>query len=166
MPLIEVARLALGATLTVVLVLAGVSDVRSRTIPNRSVLSVLGLFLIWTVANHGAGLVSSLEAAGIALVVTVLLYAFKVFGAGDAKLFSAVALFAGLEHLQLLTIATAITGGVIGAVSLASRPTRALTMITLRGAGDYGRGIPYGVAISTGGVVTIWTALTLLIHQS
>ncbi len=152
----DVLRLGIMASLTGALIWAGVSDIRSRKIPNVTVLVVLGLYVAWAAVNKGVGLAPALIAAAIVFVVTVSLYAFNVMGAGDAKLFSAVALFAGLEHLPILVLATALTGGLMGVVSLASRPTRALVMLTLRGKGDYGRGIPYGVAIAAGGSLTIW----------
>ena len=33
-------------------------------------------------------------------------------------------------------------------------------MFTLKGRGDYGRGIPYGVAIAVGGLIAVWGGLT------
>ena len=36
----------------------------------------------------------------------------------------------------------------IALISLVSRPTRAMVMLHMRGKGDFGRGIPYGVAIA------------------
>ncbi len=162
MPLHDVLRLVITLAVTGVLAWAAISDVRNRTIPNLTVLVVLGLFVAWVAVNRGMGLVSALEAAAIAFVVTVALYGFKIMGAGDAKLFSAVALFGGLEHLPTLALATALTGGAMAAVSIASRPRRALVMLALRGKGDFGRGIPYGVAIAAGGALTIWVVASTL----
>jgi prepilin peptidase CpaA len=65
----------------------------------------------------------------------------------------AVWAFMGLPQLMLITV---LTGGAIAVVSLASRPTRALVILQMRGKGDFGRGIPYGVAIAAGGVVVLW----------
>ncbi|HEX7929937.1 MAG TPA: hypothetical protein VF470_03395, partial [Sphingomicrobium sp.] len=36
-------------------------------------------------------------------------------------------------------------------------------MLTLRGKGDYGRGVPYGCAIAIGGAIVIWGAMTGLL---
>lgn len=157
-------RVAIAIALTAVLACAAVSDIRNRKIPNLIVLAVISLFGLWSIVNDGAGLGSGLEAALLAFVVTGIMYAVKVLGAGDTKLFSAVALFSGLQDLPLLAVATAITGGVIAVVSLASRPTRAFTMLTLQGKGDYGRGVPYGVAIAFGGTVVIWMAISTLMQ--
>jgi prepilin peptidase CpaA len=163
MPLDDVARFAIATGVTGVLIWAAVSDIRTRTIPNLSVLAVIGFFLPWVAVSRGAGLASALEAAGVALVVTVALCSFRLFGAGDAKLFSAVALFAGLDLLPILAIATALAGGAMAAVTLASRPTRALAILTLGGKGDSGRGIPYGVAIALGSALTLWIRTSALI---
>ncbi|HEY3696570.1 A24 family peptidase [Phenylobacterium sp.] len=158
--LAEPARILVASALTAVLAVAAISDVRDRRIPNWSVLSVLGLFLLWTVAGGGVGLVAALEAAGIAAAVTVTLYAFRIVGAGDSKLFTVVALFTGLTYLPLFALATVLAGGVIAAVSLVSRPTRALVMFQMRGKGDFGRGVPYGVAIALGGALAVWWLLS------
>jgi prepilin peptidase CpaA len=157
MPLTDLARYALAAAYTGLMVWAAVSDIRSRLIPNQVVLILLALFIPWTLLS--GGLLPSLEAFGIALVVSVALYAFKVVGAGDSKLFAAAALFAGMDYLPQFALATALTGGAVALVSLASRPQRAFAMIMLRGKGDWGRGVPYGVAIAIGGTAVLWASM-------
>jgi prepilin peptidase CpaA len=156
----DFAQIAASGAATVVLAIAAFSDVRSRRIPNWTVIALLALFAVLAVAFGGRGLVSALAAAGLTLLVTLGLYAFRWIGAGDSKLLTVVALFAGLGYLPLLMLATALTGGVIAAVSFISRPTRALTMVTLKGKGDWGGGVPYGVAIAVGGVLVIWAPMT------
>ena len=160
MPLPEIARYVLVSILTIVLVWAAISDVIARRIPNASVLAILGLFVFWAGFERGAGLGSQLAAAGIVFVVGYGLYALNVMGAGDVKLFAATALFMGTSHLPEFALATVWTGGLMAIVSLASRPRRALVMLNLRGKGDFGRGIPYGVAIGVGGIVVLWGHLT------
>ncbi len=164
MPLTDIVRYCVAVAITGVLVWASVSDVKDRRIPNVAVLVLLGLFVPWALADLGATAISSIEAGGIALVIGVALYAFKVVGAGDAKLFAAGALFAGMGYLLYFGVATALAGGVIAGISLAARPQRALVMFSLRGKGDYGRGVPYGVAIAIGGALVIWGMLTGLVH--
>ena len=159
MPPIEIARYAVAAVLAGLLTWASVSDIKDRRIPNLCVLAVLALFVVSAIVERGSNVVSALEAGGIAFVVTFALYFFNIIGAGDTKLFAATALFVGLGGLILFTLATVFAGGGIAAVSLATRPKRALTMFTLKGKGDFGRGIPYGVAIAIGGVVTVWAQL-------
>jgi prepilin peptidase CpaA len=153
--------IVLAAAASLILAWAAVSDVQKRIIPNVSVLALLGVFLAWAlfVLGFGQPLVSALAAAVIAFAVTFALYAFKVIGAGDSKLFAAAALFCGLGYLPLFALATVLAGGAIAAVSLAARPTRAAVMLTMGGKGDWGRGIPYGVAIAIGAAVVMWGSI-------
>jgi prepilin peptidase CpaA len=153
--------IVLAAAASVILAWAAVSDVQKRIIPNVSVLALLAVFLGWAVLvlGFGAPLLSALAAAAIAFAVTFALYAFKVIGAGDSKLFAAAALFCGLGYLPLFALATVLAGGAIAAVSLASRPHRAMAMLTMGGKGDWGRGIPYGVAIAIGAAVVMWGSI-------
>lgn len=160
MPAHEVAHYAVNTVLTGLLAWAAVSDVISRRIPNATVLAVLALFVVSAVIERGAGLGPQVAAAGIAFVIGYGLYAFRIMGAGDVKLFAATALFMGTEHLAAFALATVWTGGIIAAVSLATRPRRALVMLNLRGKGDFGRGIPYGVAIAIGAIVVQWGYFT------
>lgn len=153
--------IVLAAAASLILAWAAVSDVRKRIIPNVSVLALLVLFLPWAVLVLGFGhaLASALEAAAIAFAATFALYAFKVIGAGDSKLFAAAALFFGLGYLPLFALATALAGGCIAAISLAARPRRTAVMLAMGGKGDWGRGVPYGVAIAIGAAVVLWGSI-------
>jgi Flp pilus assembly protein protease CpaA len=59
----------------------------------------------------------------------------------------------------MLALATSLVGGVIAAITIASRPTRALVMLKMRGKGDFGSGIPYGVAIAVAAAALVWADL-------
>ena len=160
MTLADLLRIAVAVAASLVLCLAAASDIKTRRIPNWTVLALIGLFAIWTASSGGHDVLSAFAAAGVALVVTIVLYATKILGAGDSKLFAAVALFGGLGYLPLLVVATTLTGGAIAVASLAARPQRALAMLNMRGKGDWGRGIPYGLAIATGGALIVWAPIT------
>ena len=153
--------IVLAAAASLILAWAAVSDVQKRIIPNVSVLALLAVFLVWAVLVLGFGqpLVSALEAAAIAFAATFALYAFKVIGAGDSKLFAAAALFFGLGYLPLFALATVLAGGAIAAISLVTRPRRAAAMLAMGGKGDWGRGVPYGVAIAIGAAVVMWGSI-------
>lgn len=155
----ETYRWVIAAALTGVLVWAAVSDIISRRIPNRAVLAVMALYVVSAVLGRGAGLGSAVGAAAVMLVIGYILFATKVMGGGDGKLLAATTLFAGFAYLPVLILVTALSGGVMALISVASRPRRALVMWNLRGKGDYGRGIPYGVAIAAGGIVVTWGML-------
>ncbi len=78
-------------------------------------------------------------------------------GGGDCKLFTAAALFAGMEHLLALALATALTGAAIVLGRAALNPTRALVMLGMKGKGDFS--VPYGVAIAVGTLAVVWGGL-------
>jgi prepilin peptidase CpaA len=155
----EIARWAIAIGLTGVLAVAAVSDVRDRRIPNWTVLACLGLFVGWAVVHPLSWDLWALAAGLIAFAASFALYSAGLVGAGDSKLFAAVALFAGMGGLVLLAAGTALAGGVVALVGLALRPTRALTMITMKGKGDFGRGVPYGVAIAAAAAGLVWAGL-------
>jgi prepilin peptidase CpaA len=159
MPRLDAVHWTLALAFAGVLAWAALSDIATRRIPNQAVLALLAIFAGWALAGAPASLGSSLAAGLIGLTVGFGLYLFRVMGAGDAKLFAATALFGGLAYLPMLALATAVAGGVIAIGSLLAQPRRALVLITLRWEADHGRGVPYGVAISIGGVLTLW-ALT------
>lgn len=159
MPAPEILQYVVAAALTGVLAWAALSDAIWRRIPNASVLAVAGLYVVWAVILGGAGLVGALVTAAVFLGVGFGLFAFGIWGGGDAKLFAAVALFAGFAHFSTLVLVTAVVGGLMAVVSLASRPARALVIWNMKGKGDFGRGIPYGVAIAAGGAAVVWGQL-------
>jgi prepilin peptidase CpaA len=143
----------------VVLAFAAVTDVRTRRIPNWTVLACLGLFVGWALVHPLSWDLWALGAGVIAFAVSFGLYSAGLVGAGDSKLFAAVALFTGMSGLALLAIATALVGGLVAVAGLVLRPTRALTMISLKGEGDFGPGVPYGVAIAAAAAGLVWATL-------
>ena len=159
MPFVELGRLTVAILLTGVLSWASITDLANRKIRNLTVLTALALFVPWAAMSTGHAVILDLEAGAIALLAGVAIYAAGWMGAGDAKLFAAASLFLGLQDLLALTMLTALVGGAMAVISLVSRPTRAMTMMTMRGKGDFGRGIPYGVAISIATALLLWGAL-------
>ncbi|HWA60444.1 MAG TPA: prepilin peptidase [Caulobacteraceae bacterium] len=160
MPLDSLARLAIAAVFTGLMAWGAVSDVRRRLIPNRVVLAILALWLPFALANGFEGWLSALEAFALALALSMALWAGRIIGAGDSKLFAAAALYMGMGFLPAFALATALAGGCVALVSIASRgPQKAFAMIMLRGQGDWGPGVPYGVAIAAGAVAVMWAGL-------
>jgi prepilin peptidase CpaA len=154
----EILRWGLAGLFTSGLLAAAVSDYLRRRIPNWVVVALIALYFAAVLARISpTAVLSGLAAAGITFVVTYLLYHFNIFGAGDAKLFTAVALFAGLTGLGTLALTTVLIGGAMALVVLVLRPGRAIRAITTRGRSSGERsGIPYGVAIALGAIVTAW----------
>jgi len=136
------------------LLAAALSDGLRRRIPNWSVLALVGLYAVIAVLGQApVGPWSALGAALIAFPITYGLYHFGIMGAGDAKLFTAVALFAGLKWLMALAIITAMFGGILAIGYLMVRPRRALRGLTTAGRAEgTGFGLPYGIPIALGAV--------------
>ncbi|MGE5502487.1 MAG: prepilin peptidase [Ignavibacteriales bacterium] len=137
-----------------ILLAAAVSDVARRKIPNWAVLGLIGLYVVIAVLGLApTGPWSALGAALIAFPITYGLYHFDVMGAGDAKLFTAAALFAGLKFLLPLALITALFGGAIAIGYLVVRPKRVMRGLTAAGRAEGpGIGIPYGIPIGLAAV--------------
>ncbi len=151
----------LAAVASLILLWSAISDVRRRIIPNVAVAALLAVFLAWAalVLGFGHPLISAIEAGGIALAITFALYAANVIGAGDSKLFAVAALFFGLGYLPLFALTTVLAGGLVAVASLVLRPRRAAVLLAMGGEGDWGRGVPYGVAIAAGAAIVLWGAI-------
>jgi Flp pilus assembly protein protease CpaA len=122
------------------------------------------------------------------LVVGFMLFAVHAFGAGDAKLLAAVALWAGPEYVLDLVLVTAVVGGVFSLVIIFARRLsdrflieyriHALTALLFGSrqpspadpdadtpqpaarAVSFARPIPYGVAIGAGAALVAYGLLT------
>jgi prepilin peptidase CpaA len=153
---VELARWSVIALLSAVLVIASISDIRDRRIPNWTVLAAAALFVPWIFVGGEVSILGSLAGASIVFTMGLVLYALRVVGAGDSKLATATSLFVGLGQLFPFLLLVALAGGVIAVMSLASRPVHALVMFQMRGKGDFGRGVPYGVAIAIATIALLW----------
>lgn len=146
----------LPPSLFVLLVLAAaLSDLLWRKIPNWTVVALVVLYFILVVMGLApTNPWSGLAAAAISLTVTYVLYYFRVFGAGDAKLFSAVALFAGLSHLLPFALVTTFLGGALAIGYMIVNPKRVLRGLTAQGrAFGVSQGVPYGISIAGAAVL-------------
>jgi prepilin peptidase CpaA len=145
-----------------------VTDVRDRRLPNKGVLAVAMLFFADAAAAQ-----MSLSATGehvliaaIAGVLCIGLYLMKMLGGGDVKLIAALALWVGANLLVAtsMLMLVAVTGFFVALLGLATRqldpeacfgPMRGLALFSCR------RGVPYGVALATGGSAAILLPLWL-----
>ena len=118
--------------------------------------ALVATWVVAVIANlPPASLTSGAAAAAIGLAATFGLYWFGILGAGDAKLFAAVALFMGLTHLAAFAVLTAIAGGLLAILFFILSPKKVLRGLTKQGrAENKGAGIPYGVAIALGAIAT------------
>ena len=154
-PPIELARWTTILLVCAVLAIAGASDVKDRRIPNWTVVAIAALFCAWYFVEPSVSLISSLGAALVMFVCSCALYVLRVVGAGDSKLATVVALFAGLGRLPQFAIYMSLAGGVLVLCMLALEPTKVLVILQMRGKGRADRGVPYGVAIAAAGAMLL-----------
>lgn len=149
--------------LAVLLLWAAFTDMRERIISNRTVLAIACLYPAYALA---AGLDPSLSGwvgallVGIAVLsVSAGLFALNLFGGGDAKMLAATALWAGPGLLAQFLLITAITGGLLAVGFLVyGRVIRSANETAASGDGTLDI-LPYGVAITVGGLFVCWHLL-------
>lgn len=149
-----------------ILVLAAASDWRSLTIPNRYSLALVALFPSYTIAMGGdVDWLAHLWCAGAAFGVGFVLFALRLCGGGDVKLFAAVVLWAGPPLLAPMIFVTGVSGGFMAVVlwthhryQRAGVPMNFLFVQSEEGFGK--QPMPYAVAIAAGG---LFVALQLLL---
>jgi prepilin peptidase CpaA len=136
---------------------AALSDAVRFLIPNRYPAVIALSFAVYAVAKPAPFWAAGLIVAAVALVGGTVLFARGIVGGGDVKLFSATALWAGVDQFALLALTTALVGGVLALVRLlpmhwlpAARPAGAAPANDL--AAKLQQPIPFGVAIACGGV--------------
>ncbi|VAV89013.1 Type IV prepilin peptidase TadV/CpaA [hydrothermal vent metagenome] len=128
-------------------------DVVSMTIPNWVSLALLGLFLVaapliglsWT--EFGLHMAVGLGA----LLLTILMFALRWIGGGDAKLFAAAALWMGWPDILPYALIAALIGGLFSVLLIFARKTALPPVLytqkwsanLLKKDGD----MPYGVAL-------------------
>jgi prepilin peptidase CpaA len=160
------------------MVFAAVSDMLSMTIANRVSVILVATFAIvapltgmdW--ATYGW----HFAAAGLVLSATFAMFAFGGIGGGDAKLMAATSLWMGF-NIGLLgyLVTSAFIGGLLTLLILSYRksPLADLTggNMFLRHFADSRVGVPYGVALGVGGLVSfpdtplvIWAIERLSAH--
>lgn len=192
------------------LIAAAREDIRRRIIPNRYCLAIALLYPAYVLsAASPVNWVGGLVAGTVALLFTYAMFAFRLTGGGDAKLFASVMLWAGPQLFGLFVLMTALVGGAMAifflirrrrngsvaarvpsSVALPARIGAAITvffgnMLLARASGvgaipsgmsggqagdagnassisqtkDTAESLPYGVAISVGGLVVAATLL-------
>ena len=149
--------MAFAALFLCLCVLAALYDVNQLKIPNWLNLTLAGLF-IPAAAVSGLPLEiigGHLIAGGLAFVIAFGLFAFRIFGGGDAKMIPAVVLWMGPEAALLFAFKMAIAGGIFATLILAVRRTAPAEAIPgfMRAAFHPKAPVPYGVAIAAGALL-------------
>jgi prepilin peptidase CpaA len=101
----------LKAILLAMVIFAGISDLRSRRIPNWLSLSgvLIGITINAALLPHGW--ITAVFGMGCALLVYLPLYLVRGMGAGDVKLMAAVGAIAGPSNWFTIFLATALIAG-------------------------------------------------------
>lgn len=99
--------------LTTLLVLASWHDWRMRKIPNTLVLWGVLTALVLSLTPSGIGLTSAWLGGTAGFLVFLLLHLFKMVGAGDVKLVTAVGMFVGWPDMAEVCVSILIAGGLM-----------------------------------------------------
>lgn len=148
--------------LYVALVLYGAwRDARELRIPNAVSLALLAAFVPQAVVS-GIGMEAlawHLVAGVVLLVVGFALFAFNLFGGGDAKLLAACALWVGWDALLILIFAVVLVGGVLSLAVILLRKGLGMwpdwLVKSAEGLFTPNKAIPYGIAIAAGAMLTL-----------
>ncbi|MGB7760189.1 MAG: A24 family peptidase [Bryobacteraceae bacterium] len=125
---LTVPPLGIEIVLLAVLLVAAVYDVRFRRIPNWITVTGVALGLLLNAFLSGppgawfsfAGVWFSLRGLGLAFGVYFLLHVIRAMGAGDVKLMAAVGALVGWQDWLGIFLITAVLGGVMGLILIAS----------------------------------------------
>ena len=164
--------------------LAAFKDLRERRIPNRLTAGLALLYPVYVLVSPVP--VAWPAALGIATAVFLVglgLFARDLIGGGDVKLIAAVSLWAGAEHFLWFMLITTLTGGALSLISLfyqrwAGVIEAHLAALGLAAIGGLGGSVsaaprsdtsaapppatlPYGVAITAGGIAVVIHLLKL-----
>jgi prepilin peptidase CpaA len=120
--------------LLIVVIAAGLYDLRYRRIPNWLTAGAAGLGLALNAfLNHArAGMFkSSLIGFGAAFAIYFVLYALRAMGGGDVKLMAAVGAIVGWPNWFLLFLVTSILGGIMGLLMVILRKRLKATLFNV-----------------------------------
>lgn len=149
---------ALMLVLAAMLVAAGVSDFRTRTISNRLNLAIAltAPLYWWSVGlTLWPGVAIQLGLAFAVFAVFLLFFRLNAMGGGDVKLAAALALWCSPAEMLMLVVVMSIAGAPVTLAALADH----------RRAGQPGRTkVPYGIAIVVGAAVIL--AQRILNHSA
>jgi prepilin peptidase CpaA len=168
------------AALLTLVMLAAITDLRERRIPNWLNAGVAALYPVYLLISPvPVAWPAALAVAAMVGLVGLLLFARELVGGGDIKMIAALSLWAGVDQFALFALVTTLTGGLVGLVSLGYWRWRPLIQAHLAGFGLAGAGrggtplavtgepepgapatpapvtLPYGIAIAAGGVAVV-----------
>ncbi|MDH3512115.1 MAG: prepilin peptidase [Gammaproteobacteria bacterium] len=148
------------------LLVAAASDIVSYKIPNAVVLAILLLYPVYVIVTPAdVDWPWALAVFAAAIVVGIGISATGKLGAGDAKLLAAVLLWAGPALAPITLLICTFAGGALATIMLT--PARFIVAGALSSLGSetlssamLAKNMPYGVAISAGGLFVAWVLIT------
>lgn len=149
------------ALFILLLVCAAIFDTLKFIIPNMVCVALVVLFFATAALAPGkVDWVSHLAAAGLVLVVGFGIYLGNFMGAGDIKLLTAVALWAGLSELPMILAYIGLFGGALAIFLMFARRFTFMVLVNLPKTESLhlpkvllkGEAIPYGVGIAIGAI--------------
>ena len=157
----QILQISLLLVFPALVILAGLKDATTYTIPNWISLGLIAAF-VPAAAVSGASLpvIGLCLATGLgALLLGMGMFAAGWIGGGDAKLFAAAGLWIGWPAAFPFMLSTGLAGGALTMTILALRsgwlePVLAGSPAWVRKLGAQGGDIPYGVAIAIGALAT------------
>jgi prepilin peptidase CpaA len=137
-------------------VVATVTDLRSRRIPNWLTLPFLAAGLVVGGVTGGlAGLVRSAAGVGLAILLLAAFCFLRGMGWGDLKLCAAVGAWLGPGQLTFALVVTAIVGGLAAVAGLLWRGTGYKLPARLRIDDPAAFTLPYAPAIAIGTLLAL-----------
>jgi prepilin peptidase CpaA len=143
----------------IALLLAALSDVARRTIPNFIPIVVAIAFVAAICAAPASfDLWPAIFACVGVFGIGTAMFALNWLGGGDVKLLAAATLWSGIDMLDQLLLVTAVIGGAIG---LLVWLWAGISRLCLPGAqlAATAPSVPYGVAIACGGMSVLATMM-------
>jgi len=151
------------------LVLACISDWRTRRIPNQvvAILAVCGVVLAIATKSWVAGLAHAGAGGAVGLAIWLPFYALRTLGAGDVKLFAAASTYLGPHAAVEGALYTALYGGVIAFVFMIIQSGWTSTLLRVSHSIQQPallrneptsrlRRLPYAFAITAGVLTAAW----------
>src|SRR5690349_11322957 len=161
-----------GGVFSVLLVIACITDVRWRRIPNVLVaaLALTGFAYSVTVYPWLTGVGRSLGGLALGFAIWIAFFVIGAIGAGDVKLFAAAGAWLGPAATWRAALVAAALGGVLAVAMLlkqrrtrsgfekvmVSVSTRSLAPMTPDPDTPKHRQLPYGIALACGALVVAW----------
>ena len=168
-------RVAAGVVYTTLLLIACVTDVRSRRIPNWLVALLAGAGFVFSMGLEPwwPGLARAFTGLVVGFSIWIVFHVAGGLGAGDVKLFAAAGAWLGPGGAWRAALVAALVGGVLSLGALVwQRRTRegvervamSLSMLSFAPLGRAESGetkspkayLPYGVALACGALLTAW----------